>query len=793
MDILKRGNESDKFTKIETESTTIPNDSDRSGSLIRRMKDSFKQSNLHVIPEDLENSEQTEQEKIQWKLASQPYQKVLSQRHLTMIAIGGTLGTGLFIGLGYSLASGPAALLIGFLLVGTSMFCVVQSAAELSCQFPVSGSYATHVSRFIDESVGFTVATNYALAWLISFPSELIGCALTISYWNQTVNPAVWVAIFYVFIMVLNLFGVRGFAETEFALSIIKVIAIFIFIIIGIVLIAGGGPNSTGYIGAKYWHDPGAFAKPVFKNLCNTFVSAAFSFGGSELVLLTSTESKNISAISRAAKGTFWRIAIFYITTVVIIGCLVPYNDPRLLSGSNSEDVSASPFVIALSNTGSMGAKVSNFMNVVILVAVVSVCNSCVYASSRLIQALGASGQLPSVCSYMDRKGRPLVGIGISGAFGLFRMALKAQGRSNDEIAYKSILGVYGGILGCVLNALLIAGEIYVSAAPVGSPSSAEAFFEYCLSIPIMIVVYFAHRFYRRDWKHFYIKRSEIDLDTGESFWSDESSANRKIVKEMFNDFLNAGAEILMTTTYQTSYKSVSENTPIRTLSEYNNLLNRIVDFSRNCIGEDKYLIGCIGPWGAHICREFTGDYGAEPENIDFYQYFKPQLENFNKNDKLDLIGFETIPNIHELKAILSWDESILSRPFYIGLSVHEHGVLRDGTTMEEIAQVIKDLGDKINPNFSFLGINCVSFNQSPDILESLHQALPNMALLAYPNSGEVYDTEKKIWLPNSDKLNSWDTVVKQYISSGARIIGGCCRTSPKDIQEISAAVKKYT
>lgn len=451
------------------------------------------------------------------------------------------------------MASGPAALLIGFLLVGTSMFCVVQSAAELSCQFPVSGSYATHVSRYIDELVGFTVATNYALAWLISFPSELIGCALTISYWNQTVNPAVWVAIFYVFIMVLNLFGVRGFAETEFALSIIKVIAIFIFIIIGIVLIAGGGPNSTGYIGAKYWHDPGAFAKPVFKNLCNTFVSAAFSFGGSELVLLTSTESKNISAISRAAKGTFWRIAIFYITTVVIIGCLVPYNDPRLLSGSNSEDVSASPFVIALSNTGSMGAKVSNFMNVVILVAVVSVCNSCVYASSRLIQALGASGQLPSVCSYMDRKGRPLVGIGISGAFGLlgflvaskkedevftwlfalcsissfftwfcicmsqirFRMALKAQGRSNDEIAYKSILGVYGGILGCVLNALLIAGEIYVSAAPVGSPSSAEAFFEYCLSIPIMIVVYFAHRFYRRDWKHFYIKRSEIDLDTG--------------------------------------------------------------------------------------------------------------------------------------------------------------------------------------------------------------------------------------------------------------------------------------
>lgn len=522
-------------------------------SLVRRFEDSFKKSKVAPIDEDAEFESLPEKEKIQLKLASQPYKKVLSQRHLTMIAIGGTLGTGLFIGLGYSLACGPGALLIGFLLVGTSIFCVVQSAAELSCQFPVSGSYATHVSRFIDQSVGFTVATNYALSWLISFPSELIGCSLTISYWDTKTNPAVWVAIFYTFIMILNLFGARGFAEVEFMLSIIKILAIIIFIIIGIVLIAGGGPDSKGYIGTKYWHNPGSFNKPVFKNLCNTFVSAAFSFGGSELVLLTSTESKSVSAISRAAKGTFWRIAIFYITTVVIIGCLVPYTDDRLLNGSSDEDITASPFVIALSSTGSMGKKVSNFMNVIILVAVVSVCNSCVYAASRVIQALGASGQLPKICGYIDRRGRPLVGIGVCGIFGLlgflvasseqsnvftwlfalcsissfftwfciccsqirFRMALRYQGRSTDEIAYKSILGVYGGIVGCILNVLLIAGEVYVSASPVGEKSSAEGFFEYCLSIPIMIFVYVLHRIYRKDWIHWYIKRRDIDLDTG--------------------------------------------------------------------------------------------------------------------------------------------------------------------------------------------------------------------------------------------------------------------------------------
>lgn len=546
---------SDKFSKFESEALSVSASKVQGAysSAVRSWKDSFKPSELSQIPEDLDYHDLTEREKIQLRLANQPYQKVLHQRHLSMIAIGGTLGTGLFIGLGAALTSGPAALLIGYLLVGTSMFCVIQSAAELACQFPVSGSYASHVSRFVDESLGFTVATNYTLAWLVLFPSELIGCSLTISYWNSSINPAVWVSIFLVFVLWINLFGVRIFAETEFILSIIKVLAIIIFIIIGIVLIAGGGPDPGGYIGTKYWHDPGPFAKPVFKNLCQTFVAAAFSFGGTEMVLLTGTESKNVSSIARAAKGTFYRIAIFYVTTVVVIGCLVPYNDPRLLSASSSEDISASPFVIALSNTGSMGAKVSHFMNAVILVAVVSVCNSTVYASSRLIQALGTAGQLPKIFGYMDRKGRPLVGIAVSATFGLlgflvatkkqsevftwlfalcsvaafvtwfsiclaqvrYRMAMRARKRSLDSIAYKSILGIWGGVVGCIVNFLLVAGEVYVSAFPANAKSSAEGFFKYTLSIPIMIVVFLGHKIHRNDWRNWYVKRKDMDLDTG--------------------------------------------------------------------------------------------------------------------------------------------------------------------------------------------------------------------------------------------------------------------------------------
>lgn len=277
-----------------------------------------------------------------------------------------------------------------------------------------------------------------------------------------------------------------------------------------------------------------------------------------------------------------------------------------------------------------------------------------------------------------------------------------------------------------------------------------------------------------------------------ESFWSNESSRDRQIVKEMFDDFIKVGSRILMTTTYQTSFKSVSENTPIKTLKEYNQLLERIVAFSRECIGEDKYLIGCIGAWGAHVCCEFTGDYGANPERIDFLEYFRPQLQNFNSSEQIDLIGFETIPNVHELKAILSWDESIISKPFYIGLSVHENGVLRDGTTMKEVADIIKSLGDKLNPNLMLLGINCVSFNHSHLILSSLHKELPDMPMIVYPNSGEIYDTVKKIWLHNENQKVTWDDVVKSYIENGARIIGGCCRTSPQDIKDIVQAIEKY-
>jgi amino acid transporter len=188
-------------------------------------------------------------------------------------------------------------------------------------------------------------------------------------------------------------------------MSIIKVIAILGFIILGIVLILGGGPNHQ-YIGGKYWHDPGSFANG-FKGVCSVFVKAAIAFGGTELVGMAAAETDNPQkTIPRATKQVFWRITLFYLVSLTIIGGLVPYTSPRLLSGSSSYDASASPFVIAIEDAG---IKVlPSIFNAVILSAVLSADNSAVYGASRTLCALAENGQAPKLFTYIDRKGRPL-------------------------------------------------------------------------------------------------------------------------------------------------------------------------------------------------------------------------------------------------------------------------------------------------------------------------------------------------------------------------------------------------
>jgi len=293
----------------------------------------------------------------------------------------------------------------------------------------------------------------------------------------------------------LAVLNVANMHLVEFFLSIIKIAACIGFIILGIVINTGGVGNK-GYLGAKYWHDPGAFQNG-FNGFAGVFVVAAFSFAGTELVGLAAAESANPrKSIPLAAKQVFFRIFFFYIVNLFILGLILPATDTRLenASGSNSR---FSPFVLAIKDAGIPA--LPSIFNVVITLSVISVANSCAFGSTRTMQALAERGMAPKLLSYVDKKGRPLWCVVIQLIFGLlgfvadapkggtafgwllaisglanllvwgscclahirFRMAWKAQGRDLREIPYRAPLGIWGSVVGFFLVWVCLIATFY--------------------------------------------------------------------------------------------------------------------------------------------------------------------------------------------------------------------------------------------------------------------------------------------------------------------------------------------
>ena len=340
---------------------------------------------------------------------------------------------------------------------------------------------------------------DYALSWLTVLPFELSAAGLTIDFWRSDINIGVWIAVFLVVLAGIQVFGVRGYGEVEFVLGMIKVVAVIGFILFAIVDNCGGVKSDPrGYIGAQYWQNPGAF-KNGFQGFCSVFVTAAFSFGGTELVGLAAAEAQDPrKSLPTATKQVFWRISLFYVVSLFLIGLLVPSDDPDLL-GSSGGNTKASPFVLAIQMAGVQG--LPSVFNAVITISVISVANSCTFGSTRTMQALGARGMGPSFLTYIDSKGRPLWCIVIQILFGFlafineaekgstvftwllslsglsyffvwgsiclshirFRAGWKAQGHTLDELPYQASFGVIGSYLGLFLNCIALVATFYTS------------------------------------------------------------------------------------------------------------------------------------------------------------------------------------------------------------------------------------------------------------------------------------------------------------------------------------------
>lgn len=495
--------------------------------------------------------------------------QTMKPRHLNMISIGGSIGAGFFVGSGSALTrGGPAAVLLCFSICGVMIFNVVHALGELAVMYPVSGGFYTYSTRFIDPTWGFAMGWNYVFQWLIVLPFELVVCSFTVAYWNKDVSPAVWITLFWVFIIAINIFGTLGYAEEEFWSSCFKLAATIIFMLIAIVLVCGGGPSGgkyDEYWGARLWYNPGAFQNG-FPGFCSVFVTAAFSYAGTELVGLAAAESSNpAKSLPGAIKQVFWRITTFYVLGLTLVGLLVSSTDNRLLNSANPYADGVSPFVLAGKDAGLEGF--DHFMNLVICVSVVSIGVSSVYGSSRTITALAEQNYAPKIFTYIDKSGRPLVSVVFTLVFGAlayvslasggmvvfdwllslsamsslitwgsicachirFRAAWTRQGRSMDLIPYRAFGGVWGSWIGLILCFIILAAQFYTAATPPGgAANSVDRILQNILTIPVVAVFWIIGYVWKRSaW----VPMDKVDLDTGlrQHNWDEINAYRAKI------------------------------------------------------------------------------------------------------------------------------------------------------------------------------------------------------------------------------------------------------------------------
>ena len=372
-------------------------------------------------------------------------QRRLKARHLSMIAIGGCIGTGLFMASGSAIHSaGPGGALVAYAAIGLMVYFFMTSLGEMATFMPVSGSFSTYATRFVDPSLGFALGWNYWFNWVITAAVDVSVAAVVISYWEPLRNfmPAWgWSLLFLGVIFLLNMASVRVYGETEYWMALIKVVTVIIFLGIGVLTIFGimGGQ----YIGLKNFSMGdapflGGSLGGQFLTTLGVFLVAGFSFQGTELIGITAGESEEPEKnIPRAIDQVFWRILIFYILAIAIIGLIIPYTSPELL-GADVDEISKSPFTLVFERAGLAFAAAA--MNAVILTSILSAGNSGMYASTRMLYAMGRSGLAWPAFGKVDARGVPMPALLATGALvlGVYMLQL------GNDAAYQYVLAASG-------------------------------------------------------------------------------------------------------------------------------------------------------------------------------------------------------------------------------------------------------------------------------------------------------------------------------------------------------------
>ncbi len=327
----------------------------------------------------------------------------LKSRHITMISLGGTIGTGLFLASGGAIhAAGPGGALLAYIAIGIMVFFLMTSLGEMAAYMPVSGSFSTYATKFVDPALGFAMGWNYWYNWAITIAAELAAVTLVMKYWFPDTSSLIWSGGFLLIMFLLNYLSVKGFGEAEFWFSLLKVITVIVFIIVSFLMIFGimGHDAPVGF--SNFTLNDAPF-HGGFMAMFGIFMAAGFSFQGTELLGVTAGESEDPAKnIPKAVRQIFWRILLFYVLAILAIGLLIPYTNGSL---ANS-DVTVSPFTLVFQKAGIAFA--ASAMNAVILTAILSAGNSGMYASTRMLWQLAKDGNAPKFLSKLNRRGVPI-------------------------------------------------------------------------------------------------------------------------------------------------------------------------------------------------------------------------------------------------------------------------------------------------------------------------------------------------------------------------------------------------
>ena len=364
-------------------------------------------------------------------------QRGLSARHLTMISIGGAIGTGLFVASGKTIHdSGPGGALVAYGLIGVMVFLLMQSLGEMAAYIPVAGSFGEYGARFISPSFGFATGWNFWYNWAITVAAELVAASLVMKYWFPDVPGWVWSAVFLSILVALNALSARAYGEGEFWFALVKVVVVVVFLVLGVLIIAGIlGDTHPGF---DNWTKGEAPFVNGFAGVLAIFMVAGFSFQGTEMVGVAAGEAANPEKqVPKAIRTIFWRILLFYIGAIFVIGTLIYYKNSSLL-GEDVTDVAISPFTLVFKQAGVAAA--AAVMNAVILTSVLSAGNSGLYASTRMLYALAHRGSAPALFKRTNSHGVPIPALVMSTLVGAacFISSLIGDGKAYEWLVNAS-------------------------------------------------------------------------------------------------------------------------------------------------------------------------------------------------------------------------------------------------------------------------------------------------------------------------------------------------------------------